>query len=68
MIKTKTTSLFPSDFKSVFVSHFTGEILSFKFHPKAVFLSESLRFHGPPLVTFKTDQTDQLDFRGLDQG
>ena len=61
MIK-KFTSLFPSDFKSKFVWHLTEEILSFKFHPKVVFLSESLGFHGLPLFTFKTDQ---LDFRSL---
>ena len=54
----KITSLFPSDFKSVFVWHLTGKILSFEFHSKAVFLSESLRFHGLPLFTFKPDRLD----------
>ena len=28
-------------------------------------LSKNLGFHGPPLLTFKTDR---LDFRGLDRG
>ena len=56
----KITSLFPSDFQSVFVWHFTGKILSFEFYSKAVSLSACLGFHGPPLFTFKTDW---LDFR-----
>ena len=60
MIK-KFTSFFPSDFKSMFVLHLTGEILSFEFQPKAGFLTDSVGFHGPPLFTFKTDR---LDFRG----
>ena len=64
MIK-KLTSLFPSDLKSAFVRHLTGEILSFEFQPKAVFLSESLGFYSLPLFMFKTDR---LDFRGLDLG
>ena len=59
------TSLFPSNFKSVFVWHLIGVILRFEFHPKAVFCSESLRFRGSPLFTFKTDR---LDFRWLDRG
>ena len=53
MVK-KFTSLFPSDFYSAFVWHLTGEILSFELHPKVVFFSESLRFHGLPLFMFET--------------
>ena len=49
----------------LFISHLTGKILRFEFYPKAVFLSASLGFHGPPLFTVKTDR---LDFRGLDRG
>ena len=37
MIKKKFASIFPSDFKSVFVQLPTGKILSFEFYPKAVF-------------------------------
>ena len=61
----KITSFFPLDFKTVFVSHLNGKILRFEFYPKAVFFSASLEFHGLPLFMVKTDQ---LDFRGLDQG
>ena len=59
-LKYSGTSLFPSDFKSVFVWHLTGKILSSDFYSKAVFFSASLGFHSPPLFTFKTAQ---LDFR-----
>ena len=55
-----------AEFKSLHVWHLTGKILSFEFHPKAVYFEcASLGFHGPPLFMFKTDQ---LVFRGLDQG
>ena len=65
MIK-KITSFFSSDFKSLFVCHLTGKILRFEFYPKIVFfLSASLGFYRPPLLSFKTDR---LDFRGLDRG
>ena len=47
----------------MFAQHLTGKILSFDFYPKAVILSISFGFHGPPLLAFKTDQ---LDLRGLD--
>ena len=40
----KLTSLFPSDFKSVFVWHLTGKILTFEFYPKAVFFEWQFRF------------------------
>ena len=56
----KFTSLFPSDFKSVFVWHLTGKILSFKFCPRLFSLSTNLGFHDPPLLTFKTDQFSGL--------
>ena len=56
---------FSSDFESVFAEHLTGKILSFDFYPKAVYFDCKFGSHGPPLLTFKTDQTD---LRGLDQG
>ena len=33
----KISSLFSSDFESVFAFHLTGQILSFEFYPKAVY-------------------------------
>ena len=42
MIK-NLTSRFPSDFKSVFVWHLFGKILSFEFYPKAVFYERKFR-------------------------
>ena len=58
----KFTSLFPSDFKSLFVWHLTSKILNFKFLQRLFSLSASLGFHGLPLFWFKTDG---LDFRGF---
>ena len=49
MIK-KFTSLFPSDFKSVFVWHLTGEILSFQFYSKAVFFEYKFRISRSAIV------------------
>ena len=49
MIK-KFTSLFPTDFKSVFVWHFTGKILSFEFYPKAVFFERKFRISRPAII------------------
>ena len=59
MIK-KFTSLFPLDFKSVFVSLLTGKILSFKFYPRLFSLSTRSGFHGPPFFTFKTDRLGRV--------
>ena len=59
----KISSFFPSDFESVFTYCLTGKILSFEFYPKAVFLSVSFGFYGPPLLTFKTEREN---IRGLD--
>ena len=44
------TSLFPSDFKSVFVWHLTGKVLSFKFYPKAVFFECKFRILWSAIV------------------
>ena len=52
----KISSFISSDFESVFAKHPTGKILSFVFYPKALFFSVSFGFHGPPLLTFKTDR------------
>ena len=49
MIKT-STSLFPSDFKSVFVWHLTGKILSFEFCSKAVFFECKFRISRSTFV------------------
>ena len=46
----KFTSLFPTDFKSVFVWHFTGKILSFEFYPKAVFFECKFRISRSAIV------------------
>ena len=46
----KFTSLFPSDFKSVFVWHLTGKILSFEFYPKAVFFECKFRISRSAIV------------------
>ena len=55
-----------SDFESVIAQNLTRKSLSFDFYPKAIFtLSVSFGFHGPPLLTFKTDRSD---LRGLDLG
>ena len=45
---------FSSDFESVTAQHLTGNILSFDFYPKAIYL-----------LTF---QSDRLDLGGLDLG
>ena len=52
----KIISFFSSDFESVFAKHPTGKILSFVFYPNAVYFSVSFWFHGPPLLTLKTDR------------
>ena len=54
----KVISFFSFDFESVFAKQPTGKILSFVFYPKAVYLEckFSFGFHGPPLLTFKTDR------------
>ena len=44
------SSLFPSDFKNVFVWHLTGKILSFKFYPKAVFFACKFRMSQSAIV------------------
>ena len=49
-------SFFSFYFESVFAKHPTGKILSFLFYLKAVYLSVSFGFHGPPLLTLKTDR------------
>ena len=46
----KFTSLFHSDFKSVFVSHLTGKILSFQFYLKAVFFEGKCRISRSAVV------------------
>ena len=46
----KFTSLFPSDFKRVFVWHLTGKMLSFEFYPKAVFFECKFRISRPAIV------------------
>ena len=43
----------------------TGKIFSFDLYVKAVYFELTFGFHGPPLLTFKTDR---LDLRGLDPG
>ena len=52
----KIISFFSYDFESVFAKHPTGKILSFVFYPKAVYFECKFGFHGPPLLTFKTDR------------
>ena len=64
-MKKITSFFFPPEFESVFAEYLTGKILSFDFYPKAVTLSAIFGFHGPRLLTFKTDR---LDLRGLDLG
>ena len=48
----KITSFFSSDFERVFAA----KIFSFDFYPKAVNFVFKFGFHGPPLLTFKTDR------------
>ena len=43
-------TLFFSDFKRVFVSYFTGKILSFEFHPKAAFFEGKFRISRSAVV------------------
>ena len=46
----KVTSLFPSDFISVFVWHLTGKILSFEFYSKAVFFECKFRIWRSAII------------------
>ena len=48
------TSLFLSDFKSVFVCHFTGKISSFEFYPKTVFFKCKWRISRSSIVHVQT--------------
>ena len=48
--KKKFTSLFPSDFITVFVWHLTGKILRFKFYAKAVFFECKFRISQSAIV------------------
>ena len=50
MIKKKITSLFPSDFISMFVWHLTGKILRFKFYAKGVFFECKFRISQSAIV------------------
>ena len=52
--KKKFTSLFPSDFKSMFGWHLTGKILSFEFCLKAVFFECKLRISWSTIKFFYT--------------
>ena len=52
----KIISFFSSDFESLFAKHPTGKFLSLCFIRKLFILSVSFGFHGPPLLTFKTDR------------
>ena len=49
--------LFPWDFKSVFVWHLTGKILSFEFYPKAVFLDFIVRLCSGSKLTYWTSES-----------
>ena len=46
----KITSVFPSDFKRMFVSHLTGKILRFEFHPKAFFFEFKFRISRSAII------------------
>ena len=59
----KITSFFSFDFESVFAKHPTGKIWTLCFIRRLFILSVSFGFHGPPLLTRKTDRSD---IRGLD--
>ena len=50
--------IFSSDFESVSAYHLTGKNLIFDFYPKGVYIECKFWFHGPPLLTFKTDRLD----------